>query len=63
MTAGRSYSLCRLARWVFRTRSGDRRRARLWVQPLEDRVVPAVEPTFRGGLTVAAADLTFDGRP
>ena len=37
-------------------------RARLAVHLLEDRVVPAGEPAFRGGLTVAAADVNQDGR-
>ncbi|MFO0847152.1 MAG: FG-GAP-like repeat-containing protein [Gemmataceae bacterium] len=40
-----------------------RRRTWLTTLRLEDRLAPTVEPTFRGGLTVAAGDLTGDGVP
>lgn len=51
--------LRRLAHWTVRTPNGVRPRP----TRLEDRLAPAAGTAFRGGLTVAAADVTGDGVP
>ena len=55
------------AAWGLRRVAGGRyalpRRSRLAPERLEDRLAPAAEPTFRGGLTLSSAELTGDGIP
>jgi RHS repeat-associated protein len=68
MHAGWLRRIRRLFSPVVRTGSGYRicqtpSRVVLSVQALEERLAPAVEPSFRGGLAVALGDVTGDGIP